>query len=65
MRTTEINTKDERKEQFIRRIGRNFSAKDRRKEAVPFSPEQHLQKNKKGKRKMCNGRSKVKITLTN
>lgn len=53
------------REQFIRRIGKNFSAKDRRKEAVHLGPEQHFQKSKKGKRIMCSGKSKVKITLTN
>lgn len=53
------------REQFIRRIGKKISTKDRRKKAVPLGPEQHFQKSKKGKRKMCSGKSKVKITLTN
>ena len=39
------------KKQFIRRTGKNFSAKDKRKETVPLGPEHHFQKRKKKTKK--------------
>lgn len=51
MRTMEINTKTKDIEQSIRRFGKIFSAKDKRKETIPLGPELQFQKRKKEKEK--------------